>query len=657
MEKARNASFQLNFIVMKINLRFSGLKSLCSAITAAFLLANIVFANNPDKEIDSYIKLEMAKYKIPGLSLAVVKNGKIVKLKGYGISSVEFNQPTNASMVFQLYSTTKIFAGVAVMKLVEAGKLSLDTPVTDIFEKLPKTWNSIYIRNLLNHTSGLPELSDNPHFKNLPDEQRKSLTKEDLLAFVAETPLRFPAGEKFSYHRFGYVLLGMIVEKLSGKNYSEFLTEQVLKPLEMNSTQYGDSSAVIQNRPSTPYTIENGKLGNTFVSFGKSDPGAGLNSSVADLAKFFVMLEQGKILKPESFQEIWLPMKLRDGKESSYGLGWDINDHKGLKVVGHEGGGAAWIAYFPSEHLSVIVLCNLNGARADEIQYGIADFYLNKNESKNSASIENNSSKDKSMVLISGATFKMGTDSPKVPQIAETFKIQKHPDLIQSETPRHTVTLSSFYLDKYEVTNAKFQKFIKKNPEWTTAKIPKQFNNGNYLKDWNGSEFPKDKADHPVTNISWYAAVAYCQSVEKRLPTEAEWEYADRGGLTDKTFPWGDEPVDKARANYGSSEIKTTTPVGSYPANGYGLYDMAGNVWEFTADEWGNYSDAFQTNPVAGGNLFLDKSFYNVTTRRVIRGGSFGGAPLNLRVTYRDSHPPGGARDFVGFRCADSAVK
>ena len=260
----------------------------------------------------------------------------------------------------------------------------------------------------------------------------------------------------------------------------------------------------------------------------------------------------------------------------------------------------------------------------------------------------------KSMVFIPGATFKMGTDQAKISEIAEAFGVKKHPDTIQAETPQHTVTIRSFYLDKHEVTNSEFKKFVKKHTQWNAASIPKEFNNGNYLKDWNGNDFPKGKPDHPVVNVSWYAAVAYCQSLGKRLPTEAEWEYAARGGLIDKTFPWGDEPVDKMRANYAGSEIKSTTPVGSYPANGYGLFDMAGNVWEFTADEWGPYSGDAQNDPVADGNLFLHNSFLNVTTRRVIRGGSWGGAPLNLRITYRDSHPPNGARDFVGFRCAES---
>jgi formylglycine-generating enzyme required for sulfatase activity len=262
--------------------------------------------------------------------------------------------------------------------------------------------------------------------------------------------------------------------------------------------------------------------------------------------------------------------------------------------------------------------------------------------------------KDKSMVRIPGATFRMGTEQAKISQIAEAYNITEHPDLIQAETPQHTVTIKSFYLDMYEVTNSQFREFVRANPQWSAARIPTRFHNGNYLKDWVSDNFPEGRAKHPVVNVSWYAAVAFCQSLGKRLPAEAEWELAARGGLQNKTFPWGDEPVEKRRANYAGSGIKATTPVGGYPANGYGLFDMAGNVWEFMADEWAAYTEAEQDNPVAGGNLFLDKSFYDVTTRRVIRGGSWGGAPLNLRVTYRDSHPPNGARDFVGFRCAAS---
>ncbi len=263
------------------------------------------------------------------------------------------------------------------------------------------------------------------------------------------------------------------------------------------------------------------------------------------------------------------------------------------------------------------------------------------------------SMRDKSMVLIHGATFQVGTDPSEISHLQQVFGI-KRSDLFSAEVPRHTVTIGSFYLDRYEVTNSQFKKFLDKNPQWRQDRIAIRYHNGNYLKHWNSNNYPKEKANHPVTNISWYSAVAYCQWEGKRLPTEAEWEYAARGTLVGKSFPWGDEPVDKSRANYVGSGIGATTRVGSYPANGYGLFDMAGNVWEYLADEWEPYTSSAQINPVAGGNLFLDSTFLSITSRRVIRGGSWGGAPINLRVTYRDSHPPEGAKEFVGFRCAKS---
>lgn len=265
----------------------------------------------------------------------------------------------------------------------------------------------------------------------------------------------------------------------------------------------------------------------------------------------------------------------------------------------------------------------------------------------------NGNSRSSQMVRITGTTFQMGTDAAEIEILQQVFNI-KRAELFSAEVPRHQVTLSPFYLDKFEVTNAQFKKFLDHNPNWRRDRIDAKVHNGNYLVDWNNGTFPKGRALHPVINISWYAAVAYCQWAGKRLPTEAEWEWAARGGLAGQAFPWGDQPVDPTRANYGGSKLGTTTPVGSYPANGYGLFDLAGNVWEFLADEWETYPAAPQRNPIAGGNFFLDKSFLTITSRRVIRGGSWGGGPVNLRVTYRDSHPPDGAKDFVGFRCARS---
>lgn len=266
---------------------------------------------------------------------------------------------------------------------------------------------------------------------------------------------------------------------------------------------------------------------------------------------------------------------------------------------------------------------------------------------------ETTSKAPKNMVLIPGGTFEMGTAKEEVPALMTKFNVQ-HSGLFEEEIPRHTVKLSAFFMDKFEVTNDAFHKFVQKSPEWRSDRLPLERQNGIYLSHWTEGEPPKGKEDHPVVFVTWHSAAAFCKASGKRLPTEAEWEFAARGGSVGKQFSWGDELPDKSRANYGASGFKAPVKVGSYPPNGYGLYDIAGNVWEFLADEWSKYGDAAQTDPVAGGSV---ADFLQVSTRRSLRGGSFGGGVVNLRVTYRDSHVPTNAVEHVGFRCAKSVSK
>jgi formylglycine-generating enzyme required for sulfatase activity len=257
------------------------------------------------------------------------------------------------------------------------------------------------------------------------------------------------------------------------------------------------------------------------------------------------------------------------------------------------------------------------------------------------------------MVLIPGTTTQMGIDVQDIGTFQKLFDMEGA-ELFEPEIPKHEVTVATFLLDKYLVTNAQFDLFLDASPVWRPGRIPAELHNGNYLRHWEAEKAPVKLAHHPVVNVSWYAAVAYCQWKAKRLPTEGEWEHAARGGMNGP-FPWGSQPVDKTLANFAGSGINTTTAVGTYPANGYGLFDMAGNVWEYLADEYRPYWAGAQSNPVAGGEYFSrGDEFLRVKTRRVIRGGSYGGAAINLWVEYRDSHPPEGAKPFVGFRCAKS---
>ena len=254
------------------------------------------------------------------------------------------------------------------------------------------------------------------------------------------------------------------------------------------------------------------------------------------------------------------------------------------------------------------------------------------------------------MAWIPGSTYEMGTDAVDIPTLMQKFNV-KRAELFAEESPRHRVSIASFYLDRTEVTNAQFKRFVDQYPEWQKEKIPANYHNGKYLQHRSNTSFPAGQENYPVVFVSWFAATAFCASQGKRLPTEAEWEYAARGGLNGKDFPWGDEVPDKTRANYSASGLGAPNAVGSYIANGYGLNDMAGNVWEFLADEWRRYSSSSGASNPSTGDQYLQ-----VKTRRALRGGSFGGAPVNLRVTYRDSHAPENAVEHVGFRCAMTSL-
>ena len=188
------------------------------------------------------------------------------------------------------------------------------------------------------------------------------------------------------------------------------------------------------------------------------------------------------------------------------------------------------------------------------------------------------------MVLIPAGEFEMGSRTGK-----------------NNERPVHTVYLDAFYMDIHEVTNAQYKVFIDANPQWQKANIAEEYHDGVYLRLWDGNHYPKGKADHPVIYVSWYAAMAYAEWAGKRLPTEAEWEKAARGGLVGKAYPCGDT-FDETRANYGRYFNKPIA-VKQYPPNGYGLYDMAGNISEWCLDEYNSdfYAQSPRENPFSNG--------------------------------------------------------
>ena len=253
------------------------------------------------------------------------------------------------------------------------------------------------------------------------------------------------------------------------------------------------------------------------------------------------------------------------------------------------------------------------------------------------------------MTLIPSGDFQMGSN-----------EIVAYND----EKPVHTVYLDAFNIDKYPVTNAQYKAFVDANPEWCKPTkwyqqrksdfihIQKSLHDGDYLKNWNYNDFPRGEADHPVTWVSWYAAMAYAKWVGKRLPTEAEWEKAARGGLTGMKYPWGDS-IDSSYLNF-DAYVGMTTAIGKYPANGYGLHDIVGNVFEWCLDRWNKsfYRHSPQINPISGESITAAvNNFTDIRSSRILRGGSCVSTPQNVRVAYRSRNTPRCTCFSIGFRC------
>ncbi len=244
------------------------------------------------------------------------------------------------------------------------------------------------------------------------------------------------------------------------------------------------------------------------------------------------------------------------------------------------------------------------------------------------------------MVLIPAGEFDMGSNDAEARN---------------DEQPVRRVYVDAFYMDETEVTNTQFKEFVLENPQWEKGRVNRKFADGNYLLYWKGNNYPDGKGNHPVVWVSWYAAMAYAEWADKRLPTEAEWEYAARGGLKGKKYPNGNT-LTARDANFSGN----TTPVSKYPENGYKLYDMAGNVWEWCLDEYDAEfyftfpRNGVARNPLSGANSveWLMNNWTNVEGVRVRRGGSWHDGANNARVARRASSVSASTNAHIGFRCA-----
>ena len=334
-------------------------------------------------QVDAAVEAQRAAQKIPGVSLAVCRDGKIVKATGYGLANVELDVPVTPETIFQTGSVGKQFTSMAIMMLVEEGKVGLDDKLTKYIPESTTAWKGVTVRNLLTHTSGIADYGgeEGTMGKGVIDF-RKDYTEEELLQAFAKMPMDFSPGEKWSYSNTGYVLLGIVIHRVTGEFYGDFLQERIFKPLGMTSTRIISEADIVPHR-SSGYRLVRGELKNqewVSPSLNTTADGA-LYTSVLDLAKWDAALYAGKLIKPSGYVEMWTPVKLNDGKTYPYGFGWEVTTVNGRRILAHDG---AWqgftmsIARLLDDHLTVIVMTNLDSdnSKPDKIVGDVAKIYL-----------------------------------------------------------------------------------------------------------------------------------------------------------------------------------------------------------------------------------------------------------------------------------------
>ncbi|MEX2112967.1 MAG: serine hydrolase domain-containing protein [Pirellulales bacterium] len=354
---------------------------LLTPLTVALLVAGLLLQAARSDEIDDYVNAEMQTRHIPGVSLAVIKEGKVVKAQGYGLANVELNVPAGPQTVYKIGSLSKQFLAAGIMVLIQDGKLKVDDKISTYLEGTPEAWKDITVRHLLTHTSGLSR--EAPGFASLKIQGDAELIK----TAYARKP-DFAPGEKWRYCNLGYFALAEILRKVSGKPWGEFMGERVFAPLGMDSTRVTTMRDIVSNRADGYYW--RGHLENDQVMLAVRPSGAFISSAL-DLAKWDAALDNNTLLSQASLDEMWTPVTLNDGKQHPYGYGWELSTIAGHRVVRHGGtitGFRSSYLRLVDDKISVIVLANgataLPGVMAIEVaRHYIGDLVPEQAESAN----------------------------------------------------------------------------------------------------------------------------------------------------------------------------------------------------------------------------------------------------------------------------------
>jgi len=328
-----------------------------------------ILAQSPDS-ISRYIQSELERQHIPGMSVAVLQGDRVLLARGFGLANVELHVPASDSTVYQSGSMGKQFTAALVEMLVEQGRVRLTDTITRWFPEGAGVWNGVTVRHLLTHTGGIPEYTDSTF------DARRDRTEDELVRLAAVRPLDFRPGERWSYSNTGYLLLGALIRRVTGRFYGDLLRDSVFQPLRMSDSRVISEADIVPNR-AAGYRREDGQLKNqewVAPSLNTTADGA-LYFTVRDLIKWAVALNHWQVPSRAALDTAWTQVRLAEGATYPYGFGWYLSDQRGHRRIAHTGswqGFKTVIARYPEYGITVIVLANLAEARVGAVAYGIA---------------------------------------------------------------------------------------------------------------------------------------------------------------------------------------------------------------------------------------------------------------------------------------------
>jgi len=338
---------------------FAPLRKPIQTIVLLLLLSAIAAAQDIAAQADQYLNDLVKKNQFSGAAF-IAKGGKVILSKGYGMANYELDVPNTPQTKFRLGSITKQFTAMAIMQLQEKGLLNVDDPITKYFPDY-KAAEKVTIQHLLTHTGGIHNFTSDPEYQQM---MRVNSPPDKTFAVFKDKPLDFEPGSKWNYSNSGYILLGMIVEKVSGKSYEAYLKENIFQPLNMVNTGYDHTDALLKNR-AAGYEIKMGAITNTdFLDMSIPFSAGSLYSTVEDLYLWDRALYTEKLVKKATLEKIFTPVK------NNYGYGWGIDEQNGHKRIGHGGGINGFVTQinrYVNDDVCVIVLNNLLPARVGKI--------------------------------------------------------------------------------------------------------------------------------------------------------------------------------------------------------------------------------------------------------------------------------------------------